>query len=389
VVTYIIQFKEGRCANYDTTIVTLPPALFSPDTLVCASQTIDIKTTNIPGATYTWSQYVPNSTPGSINGADDAFQINVTSTSVNDDSTYFTVIVRDDLTCTSNDSVKVKTVPVINLTLENMNSCVGDSVTLDGDPGFTAPGAKYIWMYEGTPGSGRDTIGINPNPLITVKAAGIYYLDYVLGGCTASDNATVFFNPRPVLALSDSKHCFDPDAFPAPTDTLDAGTGPATDPYISYLWFTVPDTILEPKTDQRFVVHAPGKVYLTVTNANNCPSTDSMDVIDVCSPKFAIPQAFFPSKNTSGMDPDRYKDLTFRPFTKYVKNLQFTVFNRWGEVIFYTEDPTEGWDGTYRGELMPTGTYPWTCIYDPQDPDDAIGRRREKGAVTILKAEEE
>jgi gliding motility-associated-like protein len=329
---------------------------------------------------------VPNGTPGSINGASNTFQINVTSTSVNDDSTYFVVTVTDNLTCSSNDSVKVKTVPLITLTLADMNSCAGDSVTLDGDPGFTLAGEKFNWLYGVTAASTPSSLGINDTTSqITVKVAGFYYLDYVAGGCVASDTSQVKFNPRPVINLGDVKNCFEDH----PTLTLDAGTGPAADPYMTYLWFTNPDTIVGPKTNQNFDIHAPGTIYITVTNANNCPSTDSLKAIDVCPPKFDIPTAFFPTTNTSGIDPSdpRFKDLTFRPFTKYVKNLQFTIFNRWGEIIFYTEDPNEGWDGTYRGVLMETGTYPWTLVYDPQE-DEFGGTRHEKGAVTILKAEE-
>ncbi|MFL5730073.1 MAG: T9SS type B sorting domain-containing protein, partial [Cytophagaceae bacterium] len=137
------------------------------------------------------------------------------------------------------------------------------------------------------------------------------------------------------------------------------------------------------------MVHSPGKVYVTVTNGLGCPTTDSLNALDVCPPKFDIPQAFFPVADPSGIDPtsDRYKDITFRPFTKYVKNVQFTVFNRWGEIIFYTEDPNVGWDGTYRGELMETGTYPWTLKYDPQESDFG-GTVHKKGAVTVLKLAE-
>jgi gliding motility-associated-like protein len=384
--TYIVEYKDGRCAAYDTTLVTPPPTLFSPDTLVCASQSLDIKTTSIPGASYAWTQYVPNGTPGSINGASNTFQINVTATSVNDDSTYFVVTVTDNLSCSSNDSVKVVTVPLITLTLADMNSCAGDSVTLDGNPGFTLVGAQYNWLYGATPASVPSSLGINDtSSQITVKIAGVYYLDYVAGGCVAKDSAVVNFNPRPVINLADARNCFEDN----PSFTLDAGTGPALDPYTSYLWFTVPDTIIGPKTNQTFDINSPGEIFVTVTNANNCPSTDSLNALDICPPKFDIPTAFFPTKNTSGIDPSdpRYKDLTFRPFTKNVKNLQFTVFNRWGEIIFYTEDPNEGWDGTYRGDLMETGTYPWTVVYDPQE-EEFGGTRREKGAVTILKGEE-
>jgi hypothetical protein len=377
--TYIVEFLDGKCSAYDTTIVTLPPQLFSPDTLVCASQVIDIKTTNVPGATYSWSKF---GTGGAINGASNTFQINVTATSNNNDSTDFVVTVTDALTCSSLDTIKVKTVPLITLNLLPMNACVGDSVILNGSPGFIMPGAKYNWFSGPVP----TAIAVpDTTSQLKVKVAGTYYLDFIAGGCIAKDTSIVAFNPKPVIALSDVKFCFDLGA----VDTLVAGKGPAGDPFISYHWFTKPDTIGGTRTNEKFAVKSGGKIYVTVENANLCKTTDSLNVIEVCPPRFVVPTAFFPSGNPGGIDPGskRYQDLTFRPFSKFVKNIQFTVFNRWGEIIFYTEDPTEGWDGMYRGVLMETGTYPWTFVWEPME-DDGLGRRHEKGAVTILKAEE-
>ncbi|MFY7668308.1 MAG: gliding motility-associated C-terminal domain-containing protein, partial [Crocinitomicaceae bacterium] len=35
------------------------------------------------------------------------------------------------------------------------------------------------------------------------------------------------------------------------------------------------------------------------------------------------------------------------------------VYNRWGELIFETSDPTQGWDGTHNGNKCQDGTYIW------------------------------
>ncbi|TNE75125.1 MAG: T9SS type B sorting domain-containing protein, partial [Bacteroidetes bacterium] len=36
------------------------------------------------------------------------------------------------------------------------------------------------------------------------------------------------------------------------------------------------------------------------------------------------------------------------------------IFNRWGEIIWESHDPSVGWDGTYNGQIVPQGTYTWT-----------------------------
>jgi gliding motility-associated-like protein len=47
---------------------------------------------------------------------------------------------------------------------------------------------------------------------------------------------------------------------------------------------------------------------------------------------------------TSGFDP---------------RNYELSVFNRWGELVFVSQHPAKGWDGTYGGMLCPEGVYIW------------------------------
>jgi gliding motility-associated-like protein len=37
----------------------------------------------------------------------------------------------------------------------------------------------------------------------------------------------------------------------------------------------------------------------------------------------------------------------------------FTVYNRWGNIVFTTQDPNQGWDGTFKGAPQPVETYLW------------------------------
>ncbi len=37
----------------------------------------------------------------------------------------------------------------------------------------------------------------------------------------------------------------------------------------------------------------------------------------------------------------------------------FTVYNRWGNIVFTTQDPNQGWDGTFKGTPQPVETYLW------------------------------
>jgi len=42
---------------------------------------------------------------------------------------------------------------------------------------------------------------------------------------------------------------------------------------------------------------------------------------------------------------------------------RFWIYNRWGELIFETNDLTKGWNGMYKGQPQSIGTFVWRCMY--------------------------
>jgi gliding motility-associated-like protein len=49
-----------------------------------------------------------------------------------------------------------------------------------------------------------------------------------------------------------------------------------------------------------------------------------------------------------------------RPYLAAIKELSFfSVYNRWGQLVFTTNQPGNGWDGTINGIQQPVGTYVW------------------------------
>ena len=53
----------------------------------------------------------------------------------------------------------------------------------------------------------------------------------------------------------------------------------------------------------------------------------------------------------------------FRPFPFcFIANVEFKVFNRWGQVVYQTDDPNLNWDGTnLNGDDLAEGVYYYTC----------------------------
>jgi len=64
-----------------------------------------------------------------------------------------------------------------------------------------------------------------------------------------------------------------------------------------------------------------------------------------------------------------------------VEITRFTVFNRWGEIVYNNENPGVGWDGTHGGEQAPADVYVY--IIDVKTPDGVIHPFR--GDLTLIR----
>lgn len=84
-----------------------------------------------------------------------------------------------------------------------------------------------------------------------------------------------------------------------------------------------------------------------------------------------MPDAFSP--NEDGIN-DR-----FQPQGMWHGTLQLTVYNRWGEVVFYSDNAADGWDGKQNNQPLPTGMYSYQLAIEKPG-----GRRQEKWGTVLL-----
>ena len=116
-------------------------------------------------------------------------------------------------------------------------------------------------------------------------------------------------------------------------------------------------------------------VKLIVTNNYGCKDTMSqiVSVIDNCY--IAVPSAFTP--NGDGLNDYLY------PLNAYkAANLSFSVYNRFGQRLFYTTDWTNKWDGTFKGQPVDTGTYVWILTYTNTDTHKYV---EQKGTTVLIR----
>lgn len=94
---------------------------------------------------------------------------------------------------------------------------------------------------------------------------------------------------------------------------------------------------------------------LTVSNEFGCKDSLQLSVF-VYPFTLYVPNTFIP-------DEDGKNDV-FKATTLFeIYDWEFEIFNRWGEKIFFTDDLNGGWDGKYRGQKSPDGTYTYKIRY--------------------------
>ncbi|HTQ66225.1 MAG TPA: T9SS type B sorting domain-containing protein [Puia sp.] len=107
---------------------------------------------------------------------------------------------------------------------------------------------------------------------------------------------------------------------------------------------TIADPVLNTTMDNTY--------YVSMQNSFGCKLQDSIRVKYYTGPEIYVPNAFTP--NGDG------KNDIFRPIPVGISTMQyFKVFSRYGQLVFQTSKPFNGWDGNIGGKPAPEGTYVW------------------------------
>lgn len=113
---------------------------------------------------------------------------------------------------------------------------------------------------------------------------------------------------------------------------------------------------------------------IDVSDIHTCLTTDTIKMLILKKPGFYLPTAFTP--NGDGLN-----DVA-KPYLVGMKSLKnFSVFNRWGNLVFYSSTYAEGWDGKYKGTAQDAGVYVWVLEFI----DSSDKKITEKGTITIIR----
>jgi len=337
-----------------------------------ASQNVSISAANAPTASITTSQ---NSTCfGSNNGTATVSATGGTApysyswsptggnnaTASNLSPNIYTVTVTDDAGCSTTQQVTITEPAELIVTLSETDTDCGQS---NGEITTNATGGTGTYSYVWTP-NGETTssiTGLNVgNYSVTVTDA---------NGCLASATGTI--NTSTTFGL---------DATPAQS-TIEAGGSVNLEIEVEN-GITIGTIDWTPTsglscTDCPNPTASPSQTttyYVTVVDVNGCSATDSL-IVTVKQPcgELYVPTIFSPNG-------DQMNDLEC-VMGSCVVSIDFTIFDRWGEIVFHTKDRDNCWDGNFRGKPVQSGVYVYKLVATLENGDTV----KESGNINVVR----
>ncbi|MFH1321132.1 MAG: PKD domain-containing protein [Bacteroidota bacterium] len=265
------------------------------------------------------------------------------------DTTYtITLIVNMEFECADTVMIDLPLPPALEARIQYDKVCVFDTVGFfDNSFSDSLSGQIVAWEWDFKDGETdniqdpqhiySDTLNCQVRLIVTTDE-----------GCKDTAMRSVTFYPLPVIianagiediyiTLGESVQLFAVGAAGYewyPADVLDNDT--------------IPYPVATPLETTDFIV--------TGTSSDGCRNKDSVTV-HVVDPLVAVPNAFTPNN-------DGENDVLYLLTVGFNKLIEFKIFNRWGQVVFETQDLTGGWDGTFKGEPQEIGKYVYYYIVE-------------------------
>ncbi|HEY6504064.1 MAG TPA: gliding motility-associated C-terminal domain-containing protein [Chitinophagaceae bacterium] len=323
---YVVTgINANGCAEDDTVTVAInakPVITITPDDTICKNSTVQLSATG--GGTYVWTPATTLNDPAVTNP--------VASPVIN--TTYY-VTVTGANTCTNTDSVKISIHPDPVFAISPPATiCEEDAVQLTASGGNT-----YTWQADP---SLSNTAIANPvaSPVVTTNYS--VFITENTCNISATLQTTVTVNPLPDVQATSSND------IDCSNDRSQLNATGAT----TYIWTpsvslsnpNIANPVATPTGNTQYIVNG--------TDANGCANYDSVTVnfLAVNTGGYNMPNAFTP--NYDGLN-----DCYGIKYWGVIQELEFSIYNRWGERIFFTKDPNTCWDGIYKGKMQNIGVY--------------------------------
>lgn len=244
----------------------------------------------------------------------------------------YTVTVTDATGCVVSGNATISGGSAVTVTGTVTDENCGQS---NGQVTITPAGGTAPYTYAWTPGGAttQNLTGVTGNTYaVTVTDA---------SGCTATQSFVVNVLSSLVVTVTPSTSTIDQ----GDTVQLTASGG------VTYVWTPVTGLSCSTCSAPLASPSATTTYEVTGTDANGCSGTAQaiIHVNPICSKEIFVPTIFSP--NGDGRNDDQCV------LGNCIVDLDFSIYNRWGERVFHAVDQNSCWDGTYKGKTVNPGVF--------------------------------
>lgn len=380
---HTVTITDGQGCHISLTgTVTQPAALqiaqLTPNSMICSEDSITLTVEGAGGNgsansnyTFTWSEN------GTAIGTGSSITVNPEN-----DNTQYCVTLSEVCGSPTTDSCLMITFPqpiqpIFAAIQTGLTTCSPAEFLMDNQS-VNQEEISFVYLSYGD--GQADTISGSTDTLHTYVIPQTYDASAIVTsiyGCiyTADFPAIATVNPNPVADFAFSTN--PTTVFETTVVAQDASSGvinkwdwTATDgtPGISH--------IASPTLSFPEGVVARYPVVLKVTDVNGCTDTVTKELVVNSDLIFYAPNAFTP-------DGDEYNQ-TWKIYVDGIDvyNFNLLIFDRWGEIVWETNDPSAEWDGTYNGKILAEGSYVWVAKVKDMYSDN---KKTFNGAVSIIR----
>ena len=358
-VTLIVN--NGTCSSTDTAIhnIVVYPNITSDFNLVntpCTNTVIFRDSSYVAPASWQWN--FGDGTPVS-------FIQNPTHIYATSGNYSVTLIASNAYGCKDTTIVDFDNLSGVSIN-PSTSVCIGNSTQLSASGGIT-----YVW----SPAAGLSSTTIsNPiaNPAVTTT-----YSVLVTYATAHHDTCSQM--------LTTTVHVYTPSSFPLTAttnkDTISQGQSTIihaiTDTTLTVQWSPATGLSNANSFNPTASPTVTTTYTVTITDSSGCPKK-AFVTIYVISMKCNPDDVFVP--NTFTPNGDGKNDILYVR-SNSVSEIYFAVYNRWGEMVFETNDIHTGWDGIYKGELANPDVFAWYLTAKCYNGDEL----KKKGNVTLIR----
>ncbi len=249
-------------------------------------------------------------------------------------------------------NLTVNPAPIVDFSVLPWSGCLPLEVSFVNNQ--VTPNSSFTWTF----GNGRTSESTNQVSTI-YNQSGCYDVNLTATnqfGCTndSTQQNAVCIDPNPIAAFLPQNN---PLPLVNPTTLLQNNSVNA----YTYFWDfgdgTQDASIYSPM--HTFPEQAGSYlVTLLIENENGCQDSSTQTVVVEQDPLYYVPNAFTPDGNEFN---NEFKAVFADNLV--LSQFEMKIYNRWGELVFLSQDPQVGWDGTFGGKQVPDGAYSYRILF--------------------------